>query len=419
MALDDQCNRDNIIEWSNITKKKSNGTFLPILRAGEDTTYNADIKIIRQKPHIICHQKQIDMISHPYQPTEDYNWRQIFGDWNLTEAEENNIIDQIQRDKLILGLDGSVTENVGAFAFGFFHPNSRPLYIQHKPVLGDCDQQNSGRAEMFGILGGLILLDKIIRKHSITTSAQPILILGDNIHSLQMAHHGPSNSLKNTFLTDADIALEIHHQIKKSPLTFSTKHVKAHQDDTNHYDSLDEHARINVQCDRKASEYYQHRDLILESKTMIPHLQAQKISLRNPFTRITTDYRAAIIQYKVGHAAESQCSRTWKIQTSFLTHINWTALRQVLRSTRGRKRFAYIKAIHTQWPTMEREFKWGRSLTNICPHCSQLEDTIHVFQCKNIIVKANRIEALTKLKKSLQRLKTHPTIFNHMNRIIH
>ena len=233
-----------------------------------------------------------------------------------------------------------------------------------------------------------------------------------------MAHHGPSSSLKNTFLTDTDIASEIFHQIKKSPLTFSTKHVKAHQDDKQPYDSLNEHARINVQCDRKASEYYHNRDLLLESNTMIPHLQAQQISLRNPFTRITTDYRAAIIQYKVGHSAEIQCSRTWKIHESALPYINWTALRQVLRSTRGRKRFAYIKAIHNQWPTMEREYKWGRSLTNICPHCAQLETTSHVFQCKNILIKANRTEALANLKRSFQQSKTHPAILNHIYRII-
>ena len=362
-----------------------------------------------------------DSMNTPIPMTNDWSTR-IFGKFVLKNKDvEKDIIHHINNGSILVGLDGSVTLGKGAYSFGFFRADSTPLYLHHGPVHGDIDQQNSTRSEMHGILGAVLFLNELIDKYSINPkNIQTITVYGDNLASLRTAREGPSYSLKNVFSSDMDVAFELYHCIKKSGLSFDFIHVKSHQDNNVNYQDLSIDAKINVQCDQYVTKYYREpMSNCVPHMTKIPHYPSQKISISNLYTRLTTSYRSNIHKYKIGHEAENQCSKTWRIPKASLKYIDWENLRKEIKSKRGFKRFRLSKAIHRQWPTMDREHKWKRAPNDLCPMCTQEKETIlHIFCCKHDMIRLNRVQAITKFKDTLKRSKTSPILTNHLHRVI-
>ena len=321
----------------------------------------------------------------------------------------------------MMGLDGSVTNGMGAYSFGFFSKKADPIFLYHGPVHGEKEQQNSTRSEMHGILGGVLFLTYISQKYNLTEKYPTITVVGDNLESLRIAREGPSKSLRNIFSSDMDVAYELRQAVLNSVFQFEFDHVKAHQDDHVDFDELTVDAKINVQCDQFVSKYF--NDPIVECplhQTMIPHYPSQRVSLRNYFSRITSAYRSNIHRYKVGHEAEKQCAKTWKIPQRSLSKVDWSNLRNEFRSRRGRSRFRLTKSIHRQWPTMVREKRWKRSTSSLCPLCKQTDENLsHVFQCQHDLIKTNRSKQLSDLKSSLQKYKTSPLLINHIMRMLY
>ena len=242
--------------------------------------------------------------------------------------------------EVIIGLDGSITDGCGAYSFGFFTPQADPIYLYHKPVHGDHEQQNSTRSEMHGILGAILFLRHLKQKNSFPTECAPIRVLGDNLESLRVSRQGPSKSLKLVFSSDMDVAFELYAEIQNSFFTYKFEHVKAHQDDDADYETLSIEAKINVQCNGFVSKYFElPMDGSASPLEKIPHYPNQKVSLSNLFTRITSSYRSNIHRYKIGHETEYQCSKTWKISITSLHKLDWINLRKEYKSRRGANRF--------------------------------------------------------------------------------
>ena len=364
----------------------------------------------------------IETIQRNNTTAPEFNWAAVFGEWDTVDEQiELELVTRIKNGKLLAGLDGSVTNGKGAYSFGLFSEESTPIYLHHGPIHGDSEQQNSTRSEMHGILGLLLYLKYLSTKYSLIDPYPTITIYGDNIESLRVAKVGPSLALKNTFSSDMDVAWELFYHVRNSPFKFQFEHVKSHQDDEIEYELLSIEAKINVQCDDHVTKYF--RDPMKTSaKHMlkIPHYPNQQISLENPYTRITSSFRSNIQRYKVGHDAELQCARTWKVSPRALPLIDWENLRKEHRSKRGFRKFKTTKAIHRQWATMCRESRWKRAESALCPLCKQTNETIsHVFQCTHDLVKLNRTKAIAEFKTSLSKYKSCPVLINHFCRVLH
>jgi len=186
------------------------------------------------------------------------------------------------------------------------------------------------------------------------------------------------------------------------------------------YDELTVEAKVNVQCDKYVGQYFNNPKQTCPTHIeMIPHYPQQKISISNQFTRITNMFESKIQQYKVGHEAEEQCAKTWKISKAFLPHVDWTSFCKECKMCRGYKQYRMTKAIHRQWPTMRREKRWNRAETDVCPICGKEPETIqHIFQCKHDVIKAHRSKSLAEFKTSMQKFKTCPLLLAHVHRIL-
>jgi len=156
-----------------------------------------------------------------------HDWKHIFGTWDSDETVETNIAGRIKSGKILTGLDGSVTNGMGAYSFGIFTEDATPIYEHHGPVHGEADQQNSTRSEMHGILGLILYLTYIMEKYQIGRNCPRLKVLGDNMESLRVAREGVSLSLKNVFSSDMDVAIELSHQVKHHELKFTFEHVKS------------------------------------------------------------------------------------------------------------------------------------------------------------------------------------------------
>jgi len=147
-------------------------------------------------------------------------------------------VDGIRNGDIMMGLDGSVTNGMGAYSFGFFSKKADPIFLYHGPVHGEKEQQNSTRSEMHGILGGVLFLTYISQKYNLTEKYPTITVVGDNLESLRIAREGPSKSLRNIFSSDMDVAYELRQAVLNSVFQFEFEHVKAHQDDHVDFDEL-------------------------------------------------------------------------------------------------------------------------------------------------------------------------------------
>ena len=75
--------------------------------------------------------------------------------------------------------------------------------------------------------------------------------------------------------------------------------------------------------------------------------------------------------------------------------------------------------MHSQWPILEREHKWNRATTSMCPLCQECVETKeHVYQCAKSHVKAYRLTQLETLDKSLQNIDTYPLLRRQLMRVL-
>ena len=356
-------------------------------------TKNVDVTVGRKgrpKPIFFYNHMGTSENNSNYNEAREQNsliWHTVFGDWSkLNPDTEQKLVQDICNGEIIMGLDGSVTNGKGAYSFGFFTKTADPIFLYHGPVHGEKEQQNSTRSEMHGILGGILFLAYISRKYKLTETYPTITVVGDNLESLRVARDGPSTSLKNIFSSDMDIAYELRNAVNTSVFQFEFEHVKAHQDDHMDFAELSVDAKINVQCDQFVSKYF--NDPISECllhQNVIPHYPSQRVSIRNYFFRITSAYRSNIHRYKVGHEAEKQCAKTWKIPQRFLCQVDWCNLRNEFRSRRGRAKFRVTKSIHRQWPTMIREKNGKDQLRPYAPFAKKLMRILVTSSNANII----------------------------------
>ena len=76
------------------------------------------------------------------------------------------------------------------------------------------------------------------------------------------------------------------------------------------------------------------------------------------------------------------------------------------------------KLFHNQWPTMEREYKWNRNSSELCPLCEQDTETKdHIFQCRSSTTTDARDITMGTIC-GFFRCNSHPLIARQIERIL-
>ena len=120
-------------------------------------------------------------------------------------------------------------------------------------VPGDPAIQCSHRSELSGIIGAVRHMNIICRRYEITEGN---IELGcDGLEAFKVASrydYDPTTRIKHY-----DLVSTLHQLIKDSPLTWTFRHVKGHQDNSITYDQIDEWGRLNIDADRFAKNRLQ------------------------------------------------------------------------------------------------------------------------------------------------------------------
>ena len=116
-------------------------------------------------------------------------------------------------------------------------------------VPGSCNDQNSYRGGLGGILGTIAYTNEICKKYNITQGKYTMTC--DNKGALEVIFGWKS---PNPTWKSYDIVSMIRAQLKLSRIAWEKEHVKGHQDDEKDFDKLPAEVQADIIADKRAKE---------------------------------------------------------------------------------------------------------------------------------------------------------------------
>ena len=114
-----------------------------------------------------------------------------------------------------------------------------------------------------------------------------------------------------------------------------------------------------------------------------------------------------------GHDIEDHLSYKWGIPHRKLGNLTWDDFNWVMKSYKKNTKSKITKLFHNQWPTMEREFRWNRNKSDICPLCNLTPETKHnFFQCASDMTTIPRNTSINLIIAFPKSSKTHSSLVN-------
>ena len=352
----------------------------------------------------------------PKSSPSSYDTFNLFG--SFVRTNETEIIDAIRSNKARLCCDGSVLQRLGSFAYGLAQSGSdKLLFDQHAPVHGDLDQLSSTRCELMGILACIEYLKYLTHKYTFSEK-HFIILLADNISALSSPYKN-TTSIKFTFSPDMDIILHIKSLLKHLPFRIKFKHVKGHQDKHSSYADLSPLAKLNVQMDTKAKQFFTSPINAPTYSLQSPSLPGEMLSISDPHSRIVKDFGSNLRRHSTGHLAEAHMAKALNIPQYRLNLLDWKNF-----ATLHKRQPRYIqsfltKSIYKHLPTTSRQKRWKQVEAATCPLCSATDETPnHLYQCTHNDVITHRRKFLKDLRDELTSIGTDPFIQRHLMRML-
>ena len=340
----------------------------------------------------------------------------LFGEFH--RDNEMDIVTAIQTNKAKMCCDGSVLNSSGSFAYGIASSGSdQCLFQQHAPVHGDKEQITSTRCELMGLLACVEYLRYLSNKYSFPRK-NFILITADN----EVAIKAPKKSYlstKHTFSPDMDIILHLIHLLQSTPFHIKFQHVRGHQDKHNSYDSLSTIAKLNIQMDKLAKQFFSSPTMAPKYSLDSPFLFGSTVSIRDSHSRIVKSFSINLRRHSTGLRAEQQLAKSLHITLQTLPLMDWSNFSSSY-STKPRNIKSFVtKSLYRQLPTMHRQYTWKLANSESCPLCSSsIDNSDHLFQCTHVDLQAFRRKKIQSLKDELVQLGTDPFIIRHLIRLV-
>ena len=287
--------------------------------------------------------------------------------------------------------DGSVRhETQGAFGWSMRNARGETVATGMGPAHGG-GKITSYRAEAYGmlsILRFLIRMAEFAEMHwqwtgVIATDSQSVLdtLFGHDEARLDRDRDEPVNLSGSKVVLDCvspdwDVLIEIQDSLEKLP-SISLSYVKGHQDRTRSYQSLDVMGQLNVDADRKASDYQDAHGAERPIVLMMPRTKVQMVSAQGTVTSKYADY----VRYKATVTPLKEYIMTkYSWDESVMGSINWEAHRRALKKL-SKRRTHLTKMVFDILPTMAQMNKFDNG-RRTCPSCScPHEDRDHILRC--------------------------------------
>jgi hypothetical protein len=287
--------------------------------------------------------------------------------------------------------DGSVRhETQGAFGWSMRNERGETVATGMGPAHGG-GKVTSYRAEAYGMLSILRFLIRMAEFAEmqlpwtgvIATDSQSVLdtLFGHDEARLDRDRDEPINLngskvVLNCAAPDWDVLIEIQDSLEKLP-NISLSYVKGHQDRTRSYQELDVMGQLNVDADRKASEF---QDAHGATRPIVLLMPRTKVHLVGPQGTITSHYGDYLRHAATATPLQEYIRTKYSWDDSVMTSINWEAHRMALKKL-YKRRTHLTKMVFEILPTMAQMNKFDNG-RRTCPSCTcPHEDRDHILRC--------------------------------------
>ena len=335
------------------------------------------------------------------------------------DAETSNIVYQhMLTNNIMLASDGSVLDNGrAAHAYCLARIDTNEIIVQAAaPVDGNFERMTSYRAEAFGALAAITLVEYIRQQHQYEGELHvPIFI--DNMDAIRTINGKKyALSIGNGLEDNNDIAIELYSTANESKTTYEPVHVKSHMDEVE--DELTFAQELNCAMDNLVGAFVRNpppRFVQHENAPVLPQQQVCLLHLEHP---LVMDIRDSMILSMMQDEVIEYFQNRHNVQPQYIQNIDVEMMEKVLNMSKaelGKK----VKNINHEWHTMSITKKWGKTNSALCPLCHKEPETWqHVYSCDCNDMKRCKRENLEKIKKQLNRLKTLPQITEHFINIL-
>ena len=346
--------------------------------------------------------------------------RRALGEITIPEDEFSSLAYQVSTGRAILVSDGSVKRGQGSSAWRIAFRRSARQCDAHAaaPCDGDPSTMSSYRAELNGLLGGLIFTTLLLRYHQFPIPEDGTFeVHCDNTSAIEALTPNKIHGIRTTLAAEFDLVNEIHLCLTNASLSVKPCHVAGHQDREVEFNSLPFPAQCNVLCDEAAGEFLHDPPVMFDPQPTALCFPSNPATLFLDDRVVTSDIAQ---QIRLAHRGrilrdftiekESKRDPMWSISTWHLIDFpaRFTAYR---RESPGIKR-RLIKLQYRWLPVGTRQFDAVTTpqITN-CPCCPSPETHEHLFQCQAAMSLANYRLQLTLLRRFLQSTHILPIVW--------
>ena len=250
-------------------------------------------------------------------------------------------------------------------------------------VPGRSSDHSAHRSELAGLLGVVVCVHLLCKLHHITSGT--VTVACDGLAALRnsMEHEGEVPPTTQHF----DLIMAIRTWMKKSPVTWKTKHVKGHQDDKNPMHVLDRWATLNQAMDLRAkARLRQLQADIRQGRAHLPSLSidGEPWPMHVNGEKVSKDFVQKFCDHVSGPVALAHWQQeVGRFGQGSREDVDWLAVNDGMKML-PRHRQRWITQQAAGWggvgKWMLRCGEWPHSK---CPRCNEpLEDTEHVLLCK-------------------------------------
>ena len=284
------------------------------------------------------------------------------------------VISAIQEGNAFGLCDGSYKAHHGTAAF-VLQANSDPSHriLGCNRTAGDPKDQSSFRSELGGILGLTILLRDLCSRHDITEGG--IEIACDCLSALTTVFVDEWDDPQQSCF---DLIHQIRHEIQHSPLLWTWRHIRGHQDKHTQFAALDWRSQLNVEMDSLAKAYW---NTTYDMTAPFPATDSSTWQLSHGTYQFTCLDRKLIYELCHGPPLQQFWRRKLDISAIAINTINWDICEDGLRRLDINKRLWLSKMTTNTAPTGQILHRRGHLENPICPRCGLYEDTTHIVCC--------------------------------------
>ena len=325
------------------------------------------------------------------------------------------ILEELRHNNIVAASDGSVLNGSASHAYCIAKKDTNEILIAAAaPVDGKKTSMTSFRPEASGALAVIQFLEYISERYDIPQAN--VIIYIDNAETIQvMKGEKDVYRFSNGLDDHIDVAIELYERKQQSKNTYIPEKVKSHMDDNT--TELTKSQELNVYVDNIAGEFMANPPPRLYPHEYAPIMRQQKFVLIQNDAPVVTDIKETLIISCMEDAIITYNKKHHGIDLTQTVFDNQTMGRILLRNKK--KLGKRVKNIQNQWDTRDRNYEWGKSKSNICTLCHQEPETWqHIYTCQCQHMKRKSRENIEFIEKELKKIKTEPTLLQHLLNLI-